>query len=258
MIRTENIIKSVAPTLNPAPKVSVSMITYNHGEFIAQAIESVLMQQTTFPYELVIGEDCSTDNTREIARAYQERYPAVIRLIIREANVGIKANVRETIGACRGEYIALLDGDNYWTSPDKLQKQVDILTAHPEWSCCSHDAMQLHDNEQTLQNYCSPDTPSLLPLEMILTYDCLPACSLLFRRNYLNLPEWFDTILTGDWALIVLSAQHGPISYIPEVLGVYRLHNSGIWSSLDTIKRTTCVIQARECFGQHLAHDIQI
>ena len=108
-------------------KVSVAMITYNHERFIAQAIESVLMQQTDFAVELVIGEDCSTDGTRAIVRDYGERYPERIRLLLPEHNLGMMPNFVATLKACRGQYVASVEGDDYWTDPHKLQKQVDFL-----------------------------------------------------------------------------------------------------------------------------------
>ena len=103
----------------PDVKVSVAMITYNHERFIAQAIESVLMQQTDFAVELVIGEDCSTDKTRAIVCAYGERYPERIRLLLPERNQGMIPNFVATMNACQGQYIALLEGDDYWT--DRIQ-----------------------------------------------------------------------------------------------------------------------------------------
>lgn len=118
--------------------VSVSMITYNHEAFIAQAIEGVLMQQTNFPFELIIGEDCSTDNTRDICIKYRDTYPSVIRLRLPEKNLGVKENAKENDHACSGKYIAYCEGDDYWIDPLKLQKQVDFLEQHPQHDACCH------------------------------------------------------------------------------------------------------------------------
>lgn len=114
------------------PLVSVKMITYNHAPYIAQAIKGVIQQQTDFPFELVIGEDCSTDGTRDIVFDYQKRHPDVIRVVTSERNVGMKRNSYRTGRACRGKYIAFCEGDDYWHHPLKLQKQVDYLEGHPE------------------------------------------------------------------------------------------------------------------------------
>ena len=107
--------------------VSVLMLTYNHERYIEQAINSVMMQQTDFDYELVIGEDCSTDNTRKIILNIYKNCPEKIKLIISDHNVGVHQNLARTLAACQGKYIAYLDGDDYWTSPNKLHKQVNIL-----------------------------------------------------------------------------------------------------------------------------------
>lgn len=114
------------------PLASVKMITYNQAAYLAQAIEGVLMQKTGFPYELVIGEDCSTDGTREIALRYAEAHPDIIRMVTSEHNVGTRANGHRTTAACRGKYIAWCEGDDYWHRDDKLQMQVEYLEAHED------------------------------------------------------------------------------------------------------------------------------
>lgn len=119
------------------PVVSVCMITYNHGTTIAKAIEGVLSQRTDFPFELVIGEDCSRDNTREICFKYQKAYPNLVRVLWANENVFLKgSNDRRTIVHCRGEYIAFCEGDDYWTDSYKLQKQVDVMRAFPSVGLC--------------------------------------------------------------------------------------------------------------------------
>ena len=114
------------------PLVSVNMITYNHKPYIAWAIEGVLQQKTSFPFELVIGEDCSTDGTREVVLEYQKKYPGIIRAVTSDRNVGAIINFYRTQKACRGKYVAFCDGDDYWHHPEKLQKQADYLEAHSE------------------------------------------------------------------------------------------------------------------------------
>ena len=113
-------------------KVSVFMMTYNHETFIGQAIESVLAQETPFDWELVVGEDCSTDGTRAVVQEYCARFPDKIRLLPGDRRIGQMPNFARTIKACRGEYIAKLEGDDYWTDPKKMEKQVQFLDAHPD------------------------------------------------------------------------------------------------------------------------------
>ena len=120
------------------PLVSVITITYNHEPYIAKTIEGVLMQQVNFPIEFIIAEDCSTDKTRNIVLDYANRYPEQIKVITSEGNVGAEANERRALLAARGKYIAFCEGDDYWTDPLKLQKQVDFLENNPEYSACFH------------------------------------------------------------------------------------------------------------------------
>ena len=122
------------------PLVSVAMRTFEHAPFVAQAIESVLIQEAPFAFELVVGEDCSGDGTREIVERYAERFPERVRPILPAENVGHGEILRRVLDASRGRFLAYLDGDDYWTSPAKLRRQVDHLEAHPEQVSCFHDA----------------------------------------------------------------------------------------------------------------------
>ena len=116
------------------PKLSVILITYNHEPFIRECLEGIFSQKTDFPFEVVVGEDCSTDRTRDIIREYDERYPGRMRLLFREKNLGrVTLNVYQSAMEARGEYLAFIEGDDYWTDPDKLRKQVDFLEQHREY-----------------------------------------------------------------------------------------------------------------------------
>ncbi len=135
---------------DPNIKVSVMMVTYNHGKYIEQAIQSVLSQNTDFKYELLIGEDCSTDCTREIAERYQRKYPHTIRIVKHNKNVGALKNEAELRQRCRGQYIAVLEGDDYWTYPDKLKWQVEFLDQHPEYIGVAHNVKVVGENGEKL------------------------------------------------------------------------------------------------------------
>lgn len=217
-----------APT---APKVSVSTITYGHEAYIADAIEGVLMQEVDFPVEMVIGEDCSPDRTREIILDYQERYPGFIRLSDYPSNIGAGENFRGTISRCRGEYVALLDGDDYWTSPNKLSRQVALMEAHPGFSLCFHPVMIEYDDARV------PPSPSYPPgrrpvyrLSDLYRWIGIETASVLFRRSALpDFPDWFLESLSGDWALQFLLATKGDIGYIDEVMASYRQHHGSIF-----------------------------
>lgn len=215
-------------------KVSVAMITYNHEKYIVQAIESVLMQRVNFDYELVIGEDCSTDKTRDIVLGFGEKHPDRIRVLLSEKNMGGGRNLVRTLRACRGEYVAVLEGDDFWTSPDKLQKQVDFLESHPECAICFHNAVVINDSgSQELRNYCSSTQKEISTLEDLLKADFIPTCSVMFRNGlFSEFPDWFYKLPMGDWPTHVFNAQHGDIGYINEIMAAYRVHSTGVWSRL--------------------------
>ena len=237
-------------------KVSVLMTTYNHERFIAQAIDSVLMQKVNFDYEIVIGEDCSKDNTRNILIDYQEKHPDIIRLLLHERNLGLygKYNFIETYKACRGQYIAMLEGDDYWTSPHKLQKQVDFLDRHPECSICFHSVIRLCEDKSHESYVFSPrDKKEIYTLEDLLDKYLIAAASMMFRKGLFgDFPSWFYLTAMGDWALNILNAQHGKIGYINEVMGVWRIHSGGFWSSKGLIERLQEEIKAYRFVNSHL------
>lgn len=131
-------------------KVSVMMVTYNHEKYLGQAILSVINQNTDFKYELLIGEDCSTDQTRKIAEKYQAMYPEIVKLITHNKNVGALKNEADLRRRCQGQYIAVLEGDDYWTNPEKLKRQVEFLDSHPQYIGVSHNVKVLDENGKKL------------------------------------------------------------------------------------------------------------
>jgi len=216
-------------------KVSVAIFAYNHERFIRQAIDSALMQQVDFDYEIVIGEDCSMDDTRAIVADYQKRFPRRICLLLSEKNLGGRKNLTRTLRNCQGEYVALLDGDDYWTSPYKLQKQVDFLDSHPECAICFHEVTVFdEDGSGGPRNYCRADQKKISTLEDLLSKNFIPTCSVMYRNGLVNeLPDWYYAVPVGDWPFHILVAQHGNIGYIDEVMGAYRKHPGGVLSRLD-------------------------
>ena len=221
-------------------KVTVSLTTYNHFPFIAQAIESVLMQETSFDFELLIGEDDSPDGTRQIVIDYQARYPGRIRLFLNDRKNVVYVNGKPTgkwnfannIRNSRGEYIALLDGDDYWTSPLKLQKQVDFLEHNRDCALCFHNVRILDEADPARQDlHCIQPMRAKYGIEDLLRGNFMHTASVMFRsRLFGDLPSWFFQCPIGDWPLHVLNAQHGRIGYLDEVMAVYRKHGKGVWS----------------------------
>jgi glycosyltransferase involved in cell wall biosynthesis len=217
-------------------KISVLMLTYNLEPFVEQAIQSVLMQQVDFEYELVIGDDCSTDRTPEIIREFYLRRPDVIRPIFRDGNLGSNANFVHTLRACRGDYIALLDGDDYWVSSDKLQKQVNFLDAHPECSMCMHAASVMTSDGTILPEPAVRKAAKVRPLtleDVIASWTCCTSSAVLRRSAVGDPPSWLAGLRMYDWPLFALAAAHGTVGYIDGVMCVYRVHAAGVWSRLD-------------------------
>jgi glycosyltransferase involved in cell wall biosynthesis len=230
------------------------MITYNHEPFIAQAIESALSQQTNFAFEIVVGEDCSTDRTRAILLEYQARFPDTIRLLLPERNLGMHRNLVETLQACTGQYIALLEGDDYWSTPHKLQKQADLLDRRPDCAICFHGTRMLHqDGSRPPWNYPQWHQKPIATLEDLLHRNFMQTCSVMFRRGLIQrIPDWFYQLKLADWTLHVLNAQHGAIAYIDEVMSVYRLHDSGVWSTQTRATNLLETIRVLQALDQHL------
>lgn len=219
-----------------APMVSVAMITFRHEAFIAQAIESVLMQQTNFPVELVIGEDCSPDRTRQIVLDYQRRHPEKIRLLLWHKNGGMMQNAAHTLNACRGEYIAFCEGDDYWTNPEKLQRQVDYMEAHPEMALCHHlvDYVRWEGECRMLLKRFPPESDrGDRQANDLIGNNFIQTCSLMIRRSCLPvLDERFQALKLGDWPLCYLAAEHGKIGFLNVEMADYRIHESNTWNAL--------------------------
>lgn len=216
------------------PLVSVCMITFNHEKYVRQAIEGVLMQQCTFPFELVIGEDCSTDSTREICEQFVKQYENIIRLLPSERNLGMMANFIRTLQACTGKYIALCEGDDYWTDPYKLQKQVDFLEANPDFVFTFHDAFIL--NEKTGEKHLRIGDRKIdetVDLKSVILQKNISTASIVYRNvlEYKSLPDWFYNISNGDYGLCVLLAEKGPGKFFRKPMSIYRVHEGGVWSS---------------------------
>lgn len=234
-------------------KVSVAMVTYNHEKFIAKALDSVLMQQTAFEYEIVIGEDCSTDTTRNIVTAYKTQYPDKIRLLLNEKNMGMHGNGAQVLQACSGEYVAMLDGDDYWTSPEKLQKQVDFLDSHHDCSACFHDALIVAEGSSEEPIHYREKQKEFSTVDDLLVDNFIPTAAVMFRRGGAGeLPAWANSLKMGDWVLHILNAIHGRIGYIDETMSVYVVHRGGVWSMKTRQDHTLAMIELFEVLDRHL------
>lgn len=213
-------------------KVSVTILTYNQVAFIGKTIESALSQKTNFEYEILVGDDCSTDGAREVILDYQSRYPDKVRAVLHKKNLGQNGlfNTIETLKLAKGTYIAPLDGDDYWTSPDKLQKQVDFMESHPDFSACFHNALVIYEDGSPSHEINAPDQKVVIGMDDLIGEDeiwFMATSAVMFKNGLMHYPEWFLKSTSGDIPRYVILAKHGPIGYIPGTMSVYRKNRAG-------------------------------
>lgn len=235
-------------------KVSVMMITYNHEAFISQALDSVLMQEVNFEYEIVIGEDNSTDNTKSILLEYKKKYPDKIKLIIHDNNVGMHRNFELTFNACVGEYIAVLEGDDYWIDKDKLQKQVNLMEKNQDLTECFHKVTTMYqDGNKTPHQFPNDLNKCLFDLKDVVSDFFIPTLSIMFRKSAINkLPVALHQMANPDWLIHILCAEKGNVGFIDEVMGVYRVHVNGVWSGISRLKVLKNTIQSASVVNKYL------
>jgi len=214
-------------------KVSVCMITYNHENYLRQAIQSVLMQKTQFDFELVIANDNSPDNTTIIIEEFINQHPNghKIKFLNNKENLGIMPNFINALKNCNSDYIALCEGDDYWIDENKLQKQVDFLEKNDDYAICFHKV-----NVET-KGTIGDDTITSLSNQTTTIYDLakgnyIHTCSVVYRNHlFADFPNYFYTSPIGDYFLHMLNAQYGKIHFINQTMAIYRVHATSYWSS---------------------------
>ncbi|GMA60050.1 glycosyltransferase [Alicyclobacillus fastidiosus] len=224
-------------------KVSVLVTTYNQQEYIAEALNSVLMQEHGYPYEVIIADDCSTDNTAHIIREFQTRYPEVMRVLPTSTNVGITQNYKRGFKACTGDYVAVLEGDDYWTSRDRIRTMVEFLDRNI--GCVL--AFNRYTVSNMYQSYIQPwpinDAFQILTVSDLIRSNFIGNFSTCIYRNDVikSLDDSLYNMKVYDWMFNIAVSQHGFIGYIPQVMSVYRQHPAGTWtrkSEIDKIRET--------------------
>jgi glycosyltransferase involved in cell wall biosynthesis len=220
------------------PLVSIVCITYNHEKYIAKTLDSFLMQTTDFSFEILVGEDCSTDNTLHILKKYKEKYPTIIKIITGEKNIGSAQNFKRVFESSKSKYIALCEGDDYWTSINKLQSQITFLENNPEYSMCCHNS-ENYDNatKKTLHIFPNIKNEKDFLLNDLFNSNIANTCTVVYRNFNIKISEIFNTLPLGDWPLHMLHAEYGKIKFLPENMARYQIHASGIWSSMNRLKQ---------------------
>lgn len=237
----------VSPELCPDPLVSVLVLTYQHAHFIRECMDGILMQKTTFPFEIVVGDDGSTDGAYEILLDYQKKHPDKIRLFHSVPNLGRytgngNLNATRNLQACRGKYCAFIEGDDYWTSQHKLRRQVDLLESNPRISGSFHD-VEIVGNWNGEQIFSDFGEKTEITFQDQLTFDVpMQFGSMIWRREITaNLPEWHLNFPVGDVFFIAWLTSKGPMVRIPEKMGAYRRHSGGMTLNGSLVNFGNCI-----------------
>jgi len=236
------------PVPHSPPKVSVLVITYNHDKYIRETLDSALRQKTSFDFEIVVGDDHSQDNTPAILNEYQLRYGTQIRLLLHKSNVGPWENHRHVFNACRGEYVAMLDGDDYWTSNDKLQRQVDVLEQNPDCPMCCHNVRRLFDASNELSEpLFNAEVDRYLSCKDLLQSSPAITSSTLYRRSAAASVDDIPKILLTDRArALAVAHRYGDIAYLCDTMGIWRVHERGVLNTRQQLGTVDRRIKARK------------
>lgn len=232
------------------PLITTIIITYNHQEYIAEAIESAIVQVGEFRHEILISDDCSTDKTREVIKSYANKYPNLIKDISSEKNLGISNNLKKCFDAAQGEYIAILEGDDYWTEKYKLQRQMRFLKENEDCAMVFSRIKVLNkgkysflDRHKNLPTKLSGDEVIKEPtLNFIANFSCC-----MFRSHIMkNLPDVLFSHRFNEIALSFYIVNLGFIGYMEQPMSVYRLHDTGVWSSITMLEKLKSGLACRE------------
>lgn len=220
---------------NNVPLVSVICTAYNHEKYIAQALEGFVLQKTSFPMEVIVHDDASSDNTAQIIAEYEKKYRDLFVTVYQRENQYSKKNVSIwfdiAFPLARGRYIAFCEGDDYWTDPYKIQKQIDFMENHPDFAICFHNMQVIYEGETHLNRLSNNHQKEITTIETLASGNYIYTASCVFRNNYLKKPDWFCQCPVRDYPLHLLNARHGKIKFIDEVMGVYRVHKGGLWEN---------------------------
>ncbi len=218
--------------LKGVPLVSVFLLTYNHEKFIHQAISSTINQVTDFLYEIIVGDDCSNDGTSVIVDEFAKKYPDLITVVRGDRNIGPQPNAINILNNCKGKYVAILEGDDYWIDPLKLQKQVDFMEANPDFSICfTNTRVEYFDGRgepYLLNQDLEKDVFELKDLIGENEIWFMGTATLFYTMSSIFPVEpWFYKTKSGDIPMIMLAARHGKIKFLPDVTAAYRKHAAG-------------------------------
>ncbi|MCB0447030.1 MAG: glycosyltransferase [Gelidibacter sp.] len=223
------------------PLLSICCTTFNHEKFVDQTINGFLIQQTNFPIEIIIHDDASTDNTAAIIKKYAAKDDRIVTILQTENQYSqnIKPWANYVFPKTKGKYIALCEGDDYWTDPLKLQKQVDFLEAHPDYGMSFHNSkVFIQETESIEPDYLKGEVPETTTILDLANRNYIRTNTVVLRNDF-ELPDWFSLLPVGDWPLFLIQIKDSKIKKFDEEMGVYRIHNNGVWTSIDKKKMIT-------------------
>lgn len=207
-------------------KISIIVITYNQEKYIRAALDSIFSQKTEHKVEIIIADDASSDETPSVIREFAEKYPKKVILITRKNNLGSWNNFIDAIRRASGDYIAICEGDDFWTDHEKLQKQVSFLERNKNYSICFHPVRVFYEGGEK-DDAIFPERTSGFNLESLLVSNFIQTNSVMYRRQ--DYDRLANNIMPGDWYLHLYHAQFGKIGFINRVMSAYRRHHGGIW-----------------------------
>lgn len=216
---------------NETPMVSVVCATYNQEAYIRQCLEGIMMQKTSFSFEVLINDDASTDNTASIIKEFEIKYPKHIKPIYQKENQyskGIKIDPNYNIPRAQGKYIAMCEGDDYWIDELKLQKQFDFMENHPECTMCFHNAEIENNLKDKTISHIQIEDREYFSNELFSNW-IVPTASMFFRKDFLDFKILTNNnILNGDLIYILLAAEKGKVYGLSEKMSTYRMHEEGV------------------------------
>ena len=232
--------------------ISICIITYNQDKYIARAIESALMQQCNCSYEIIISDDCSTDNTKAIIAQYAAQYPKLIKAYYAENNFGMLKNWIKALKLCTGTYIALLEGDDFWNDPLKLQKQYNILEAHPDCVISFTNAINKYESGEDGYPRYVDYTNEFYTTGDLLDHNFIPTCSVLMRNHISDgfFPAAYFKSPFADWIIHIINSRFGKIHFLNEFTCTYVIHSGGVWSGVKAEKQMLNRLRAFDCINE--------
>lgn len=229
------------PVQDKRYRLSVLLVTYNHEKFLHQALRTMFGQVLNGPIELVIADDGSSDNTLDIIKQYEGKDPRFhFKYLDNTSNLGVTKNYQRAFAACTGEYVAVLEGDDYWVSPMKLQRQCDFLEAHWECDLCAVNYFVYEDyrSQLTARTAIGYGHRFISARELILDNVVANFSTSMYRKSALDsLPHALFEIISYDWIVNICVARQSLIGFLEEPMSVYRLHSGGVWTQIPYIEQ---------------------